>query len=319
VSVPDFFVVGHPKCGTTALFEMLRVHPQIFMPDCKETFYFADELKIPPARRRPGGPPQTLEEYLPLFAPAAPGQRVGEASALHLWSRSAAGRIAELRPDAKIIGILREPASFLRSLHLQFVQSHVEPEQDFGRALALEESRRAGRDLPRASSHWPLQLLYSDYVRYVEQLRRYEERFPAENILVLIYDDFRRDNEETVRRVLRFLEVEETVPIARAEANPTVRVRSRRLNRLLYEVTMGRGAATATLKRGIKAVTPQRARRRALETVRDRLLFARPDPADEALMAALRERFKPEVAALSEHLERDLVGAWGYEEVSRLD
>ena len=30
--VPDFFIVGHAKCGTTALYEMLRAHPQIYMP-----------------------------------------------------------------------------------------------------------------------------------------------------------------------------------------------------------------------------------------------------------------------------------------------
>ena len=52
MSVPDFFIVGHPKCGTTALFEMLRTHPQIYMPDCKETFYFADELRFPPPAPR---------------------------------------------------------------------------------------------------------------------------------------------------------------------------------------------------------------------------------------------------------------------------
>ncbi len=34
--MPDFFIVGHPKCGTTALYEMLRRHPQIFMPALKE-------------------------------------------------------------------------------------------------------------------------------------------------------------------------------------------------------------------------------------------------------------------------------------------
>jgi hypothetical protein len=310
VSIPDFFIVGHPKCGTTALFEMLRVHPQIFMPACKETFYFADELRIPTHRRRAGGPPQTLDDYLPLFAAAEPEQRAGEASALHLWSRSAARNIAELRPDARIIALLREPAAFLRSLHLQFVQSHVEPEKDFGKALALEESRRGGKNLPPTRS--PLQLLYSDYVRYVEQLHRYAKSFPEGNLLVLIYDDFRDDNERSVREVLQFLDVQDSLAIAPTEANPSVRVRSRRLNRMLYDVTMGRGSGAAAVKKGVKAVVPRRARRHALETVQRRLVFGNPAPADQALMVDLRRRFKPEVEAVSEYLGRDLVGLWGY-------
>jgi hypothetical protein len=310
LSPPDFFIVGHPKCGTTALFEMLRTHPQIYMPDCKETFYFADELRIPTHRRRPGGPPQTLDEYQTLFTAAQPGQRVGEASALHLWSPSAARNIAELCPDARIIALLREPAAFLRSLHLQFVQSQVETEKDFRRALALEESRREGKNLPPFRS--PLQVLYSDYVRYVDQLQRYAESFPAGNILVLVYDDFRDDNEGSIREVLRFLELEESLAIAPSEANPSVRVRSRRLNKMLYDVTMGRGSGAAAVKRGVKAVVPRRARRQALETVQRRFVFGSPPPADEALMMDLRRRFRPEVEAASEYLGRDLVGLWGY-------
>ena len=66
-------------------------------------------------------------------------------------------------------------------------------------------------------------------MRYVEQLRRYHAHFPHEQVLVLIYDDLRRDNEATVRRVLRFLGVDDTLAIAASEANPTVRMRSQQL------------------------------------------------------------------------------------------
>lgn len=315
MNAPDFFIVGHPKCGTTALFEILRKHPDVFLPDCKETFYFVDELRAPEHRRAESRLPQTLDEYLRLFSEARPGQRTGEASALYLWSRKAAGHIAGLRPDARIIAILREPASFLRSLHLQYVQSHVEPQKDFRKALLLEDSRREGQNLPRASSHWPLQLLYSDYARYVEQLRRYRELFPPEQILVLIYDDFRRDNDETVRKVLRFLEVDQTIPLASVEANPTVRVRSRSLNRFLYDLRMGRGAGPAFLKRGVTAAVPRKLRRRVLETVQRRLVFGDPAPAEEELMVELRRRFKPNVVALSQYMERDLVALWGYDRI----
>jgi hypothetical protein len=122
--LPDFFIVGQPKSGTTALHEMLRSHPQVFMPASKEPWFFATELhdRTPP---RPEGTPRTLAEYVALFEDARPDQRVGEASPLYLWSRTAAARIAAAQPQARIIVILREPASLLRSLHLQFVETYV--------------------------------------------------------------------------------------------------------------------------------------------------------------------------------------------------
>ncbi len=308
--VPDFFIVGHAKSGTTALYEMLRGHPQIYMPDSKEPWFFAPELHVrtPP---RPGGTPQTLEEYLSLFDAAGPDQRVGEATAFYLWSQTAAARIAEVQPAARIIAILREPASFLRSLHLQFLQVHVETESDLRRALELEDERRQGRSIP-PHTYWPLALLYSDHVRYVEQLRRYEAVFPREQMLVLIYDDFLRDNEGTVREVLRFLQVNESWRIEARTANPTVRPRSQRLHGAVHAVSVGRGPASLAVKGAVKAFTPRRLRRRVLHTVQERVVFADPRPTDDRLMAELRERFKGEVQALSEHLNRDLVRLWGY-------
>jgi hypothetical protein len=312
--LPDFFIVGQPKSGTTALYEMLRRHPQIFMPAGKEPWFFADELHERPPPR-PEGIAQTLAQYAALFAQAKPEQRVGEASALYLWSRTAASRIGAVCPEAKIIAILREPASLLRSLHLQFVQTYIEVENDFAKALALEQERRQGKHVPR-HSYWPGALLYSEHVRYVEQLRRYEERFGREQMLVLIYDDFRSDNEATVAEVLRLLEVDDTRPIAAVEANPTVEPRSQRLNELVHAVSVGRGPVSLAAKGVIKAVVPQGLRRRALGATKRHLVFAEPQPPDERLMADLRLRFKGEVEALSEYLERDLVRLWGYDGIS---
>jgi Sulfotransferase family len=309
--VPDFFIVGHPKCGTTALYEMLRGQPQIFMSDLKEPVFFAGEL---PRRAHRYRAPGTLAEYVALFAGAGPDQRIGEASASYLWSRTAAGRIARLQPGARIIAVLREPASFLRSLHLQCLQSRYETERDLRRALSLEDARRGGRNIPRRS-RWPQVLLYSEHVRYVEQLRRFHAAFPPEQILVLVYDDFRRSNEATVRRVLRFLEVDDTAPIAATEANPTVRVRSPRLDDLLHTVSVGRGPLSRAAKALIKALTPRRLRGHALRTARRRVIFSEPPPPDEDLMLELRRRFKPEVVAVSEYLGRDLVTLWGYDRI----
>ncbi len=309
--VPDFFIVGHSKSGTTALYEMLRAHPQIFMPDLKEPVFFASELPRQAHRYRA---PETLAEYLALFVAAAPEQRIGEASASYLWSHTAASRIAAARPTAKIIAILREPASFLRSLHLQCVQSHYETEKDLRRALSLEDARRAGMHLPRRSL-WPQVLLYSEHVRYVEQLRRYHAVFPATQVLVLIYDDFRRDNASTVRTVLRFLDVDDTAAIEVTDANPTVRMRSQRLDEIVHALSVGVGPVSRAVKASVKASTSRRLRRQVLRATRRRLVVAEPPPPDEELAAEIRRRYKPEVVALGEYLQRDLVGLWGYEDV----
>jgi Sulfotransferase domain len=311
--LPDFFIVGHPKSGTTALYEMLRQHPQIYMPDGKEPWFFATELheRTPP---RPEGTVTTIEQYGALFAAAASEQRVGEASALYLWSRTAAERIAAVRPEARIVAILREPASFLRSLHLQFLQTYIETESDLARAIALEPQRREGRAVPRYT-YWPQTLLYSDHVRYLEQLRRYTTEFPREQVLVLIYDDFRADNEGTVREVLRFLDVDDTAPIAVSEANPTVRPRSQLVHEAVHAISVGRGPVSLAVKGAIKAVTPPNMRRGALHAVQRHVVYSDPLPADEQVMAELRRRFKGEVESLGEYLGRDLVALWGYDDV----
>jgi hypothetical protein len=311
--VPEFFVVGHHKCGTSALYEMLRRHPQIFMPDVKETWYFSPELRSIGKRRRPAAArPETIAQYLSLFDGATSDQRVGENSPAYLMSHTAAARIGEAQPDARIIAILREPASFLRSFHLQCLRNHVETEKSFARAIALEEARREGKRIPR-HSHRPHELLYSDHVRYVEQLRSYEAVFPRERIMVLIYEDFRRDNQATVRKVLNFLDVDDAAPIDVIEANPSFSVRSPKLHELVRSVYVGRGPVSRTVKAGVTSLTSRAVRRELLRLTRRRLVYGEPQSADEAVMLELRRRFKGEVVALSEHLGRDLVGQWGYD------
>jgi sulfotransferase family protein len=304
--VPDFFIVGHHKSGTTALYEMLKRHPQIYMPDLKEPRFFGSDLRALVKHAPSSGRPETFDEYLALFENATPAQRVGEASPSYLRSYTAAGEIAEVQPEARIIAILREPASFVRSLHFQLVQERVERETDLRKAFAREEIVRGGQRVLR----------YSDHVHYADQLRRYHEAFSRERVLVLIYDDFRRDNEATVRRVLRFLDVDDAAPIAVTDANPTVSVRSVRLDGMVRSLQAGRGPLSRAAKATVEAVVPRRLGRNAFWALRRRLVYGAPQPPDEAFMLELRSRFKGEVAAVSDYLGRDLVALWGYDDVA---
>jgi hypothetical protein len=312
---PEFFIVGHHKCGTTALYEILRRHPQIYMSHIKEPGFLASDLRSRFQQVRGYKLPESLEEYLSLFAGAQPGQRIGEATPSYLFSHTAAERIAELQPAARCIAIVREPASFLHSLHLQLQRSHVEEEKDLRKAIVLEGPRSEGRRIPRRS-HQPALLQYSDHVRYVEQLRRYDAVLPREQMLVLIYDDFRRDNGAAVRSVQRFLDVEDVPPIEDVRVKETIRaMRSQPLDDLLHSVSLGSSPLARTARATIKTLTPRRLRRDAFRTARLRGVYGPVVPPEEDLMRELRHRYKEEVVALSEYLDRDLVSQWGYDKL----
>jgi hypothetical protein len=154
-------------------------------------------------------------------------------------------------------------------------------------------------------------LAYSEHVRYVEQLRRFSDALASEQMLVLVYDDLRRDNEAALRIVLRFLELDDGVPLQVRDANPTVQVRSQRMYELVHAVSVGHGPVSRAVKASVKAVTPRGLRRGALDLTKKRVVFGDPRPPDEELMRELRHRFKGEVQALSDYLGRDLITQWG--------
>jgi hypothetical protein len=313
--VPDFFILGHQKCGTTALHVMLDRHPGIFMPGVKEPRFLATDLRSPlPARSEQAKQLRTVEGYLALFAEAGPQQRVGEASPQYLRSRDAPANIRALQPDARMIAIVREPASFLRSFHMQMVSSHVEDEGDLRRALELEPERREGRRIPR-DSQAPKSLLYSEHVRYAEQLARFEAELPRENLMVIVYDDFRDDNAGTLLSILRFLGVDESVPLQTQQTRPLPAARSLRVHRLVNNARIARRnpEAAGRVGRTLDAISRDALRSDRVRGLWRRLAYSEPPPPDAELMLELRRRFKPEVEQISERLARDLVALWGYD------
>ncbi|MDD9350107.1 sulfotransferase, partial [Mumia sp.] len=224
---PDFFVVGHPKCGTSAMYEMLRQHPQVFMSPIKEPRFFNDDLHVPTETR------MTESEYLDMFGGALPAQRLGEASPGYLRSHVAPRRIAAANPDARIVAILREPASFINSLHLQGMRNGRILTRDLRAVLDIDPSR-------------PEVFQYGEYVKYVDQLERYRAVFRPEQILVLVYEEYRRENARTMRDVFRFIGVDDEFDVAPTTANPSG-VRSLRLAALWAHFRDSDGAAYRAL------------------------------------------------------------------------
>jgi Sulfotransferase family len=113
---PDFYIVGAPRCGTTFMYEYLRQHPQIFMPDNKEPNFMCKDLDS-------GSYLDSLSfmrdeaAYIRLFAGAPAGSLRGEASTWYLYSETAAGLIKAMNPDSRVIIMLRDPVEMLYSLH----------------------------------------------------------------------------------------------------------------------------------------------------------------------------------------------------------
>ena len=130
---------------------------------------------------------------------------------------------------------------------------------------------------------------------------------------MLIYDDFLRDNEGTVRTVLRFLGVDDSHPVEPVQANPSVALRWRRANQLRRTLRGSEGGLARALRGAGKALTSPRVRRAVYYSNMRRASFRDVPPPDEQLMYELRERFRGEVVALGEYLGRDLASEWGYD------
>ena len=136
---PDFFIVGAPKCGTTALCDYLNQHPQVYVSANKEPFYFGSDL--------PGHLDWTQQNYLALFEPA--GERTcGEASVWYLYSKSAAQEIRTFNPEARIIIMLRNPVEMAYAMHNQGLYNLTEDIEDFDEAVKATERRSQGLDIP---------------------------------------------------------------------------------------------------------------------------------------------------------------------------
>jgi hypothetical protein len=298
VNIPDFFIAGAPKCGTTALYEYLRGHPQVFMPRKKEPHFFGTDLQAPQFVRDPA-------EYAELFEDAQPGQRVGDGSVWTLYSSRAAAEIMAVRPDAQFIVMLRNPVEMVYSYHAQRLYNHSEDVADFEAALRLEGERREGRSLPAYVDHTH-GLMYSSIARYAEQLERLYARVPRERVLVLLYDDFRVRTAGVFAEVLRFLQVDEGYRPELGVVNASRTVRSAALFHLLHR-------PSRPVRRAVSALLPAPLRHRVRgKLVELNAVERKRPPITPAAAAMLRDAYRGDVRRLGTLLGRDLAAQWGF-------
>jgi hypothetical protein len=197
-SLPDFYIVGAPKCGTSALFSYLGAHPGIAMSDVKEPHYWSRDFN--PLRPRP----PSREAYLDLWTDAPAGALRGEASTHYARSRVAIPAIQAESPDARFILMLRDPFEMAMAWHAQLIFMFEENVASFPKAWRLQEERRQGRRIPPECPD-PEVLQYRNVCALGEQLERFVALVKPERRLVLLFDDFVSDTRGQYLKVLSFL------------------------------------------------------------------------------------------------------------------
>ncbi len=280
---PNLFLVGAPKCGTTALHDYLAQHPDVFMSEPKEPHHFCTDLDAPFAIRGRGA-------YEALFQ-AARTPAIGESSATYLYSRVAAQGVRETYPDARIIAMLRNPLEMLPSLHSQKRVNGTEAFATFAEALWAEKKRKAGE--LEAKGAFPY---YYDAALYTEQLMRYLDLFPAAQVHVIVFDDFKRDVGAVYADVLKFLDLPPFAPNFKI-VNRNKRIRSR----ALHDTLQNPGSFINRLPRPLNKLS-YKALDKLNSAVETRI------PLDANVAEKLRRDFTPEVERLGALLGRDLRG-----------
>jgi len=247
--LPNFFLVGAPKAGTTSLYHYLAQHPEIYMSPIKEPRHFSTEtrpenfcdkrragveaafreqqkyLQGPMTEQRAGALGMDWDDYVKLFRNVKAETSIGEASVTYLWSKTAAANIHAKIPHAKILMVLRDPVSRAFSEYLEAVTAGA-LRCSFRKYVESCLSCEKGK----ISLWWPT----LETGLYYEGVKRYLDRFPRESICVLLYDKYQAEQESVLSDIFRFLGVDSSFKPDTSKRHHEPRVpRLISLNRLL--------------------------------------------------------------------------------------
>lgn len=220
--VPDIFIVGAPRCGTTYLATVLSRHPDIFMCPVKEPHYFAfpdismsdfrpallnriekldmsgyanEKEKVPVHRMYF----EKKEDYLKLFSNAPANALLAEASPSYLWAEGAAKRIYAENPDARIIIMLRNPVERAVS------QYFIERKMGMTKRKAAEDIRY---DLRFPIRKWGACPLYAELGMYSKQVLRFLNTFGKEKVFIGMLEELEKNQDAFFNKLFQFLKLE---------------------------------------------------------------------------------------------------------------
>lgn len=215
MALPDFFLVGTPKAGTTALHAALARHPLLYMSPVKEPKYFLCDAARPAGQAGPGDAHSAREwvwrrrDYEALFDDAPAGTLRGESTPLYLHDRAAHLRIRRAVPHAKLVAVLRDPVDRAHSNWMHLWSDGLEPIGDFVAACDAEDERIAAGYAP----FWH----YRSVGRYGEQLEHLYRVFDPAQVHVLRYRQLVDEPVATLAAIGAFLGVDGLHEAPRAE------------------------------------------------------------------------------------------------------
>ncbi len=219
---PNFFIIGHPKCGTTSLWRWMGRQPQVRMSRLKEPHFFCADLHRASDRfhgRSLFFPVRNHRQYHALFT--GPRCRVlGDASPCYLFSAEAVRRILAYNPDARFLVLLRHPIRFLHSFHAQLVAGGQETLLDLPEALAAEPRRRAGKDVP-PTAICPQMLWYTEWLRFDMMLDRLFAQADPTAIKVIVFEELVACPERILTDLARWLGIPKVrmIPLPRENSS----------------------------------------------------------------------------------------------------
>ncbi len=299
---PDFFLVGAPRCGTTAMSYYLGHHPRICFSKPKEPHFFSLLRQLQPQL--------TVEDYMKHCFPHYDPDRhlvLGEGSVSYLYDRTATKLILTHNPDARFIVMVRNPVDLVHSYHARLVALLDEDEEDFATAWRLQAVRARGERIPKACRN-PFLLQYAEIGKvgkYLEQLLRQVGRGRC---LVLVFDDFVANPLQSYRRVLDFIGVayDGRTEFPPREGNKYARFKW--LQRWLKRPPAQVASFVATLehqrrRKKLKQRSPIRRIRKWL-LKKNQIYRPRP-PLSDKMRAELLQTFEDDIARLERLLGRD--------------
>lgn len=288
-ALPDFFVLGVAKSGTTSLHHYLRQHPDLFLPYVKELHFFdGDDERFS----------SDLDPYLRYFSDAG-ARLVGEATPSYFRNGEVVAKRMRQLYDAeppRFLLLLRDPVERAYSHYLHNVSEGREP-------LSFEAALRVEQGDPEArGEEW--KGYFADGV-YADTLTRWFDSFPEERFLILLSAELKQDTDAALRKVFRFLGIDPDVEVdTDARLNQTGEQQSRVLGTVLSYVPAGlRPWAQRWTPEPVRLWVEQFVRRRSTGDASDRPSL------DPALEQELRARYAPHVRRLEALIDRDL-SAW---------
>ncbi len=289
--LPNFFIIGAAKSGTTTLHDLLRQHQEVYVPGIKEPMFFNREEHFG----------KGLGWYEKTFFHGAERRPArGEATPHYLyWSGKVAPRLKALYGDGDVrfVACFRDPVKRAYSHYWNMVREGKE-DLSFAEAVAAEDERleKNGRFLDEQGS-----MLYG-YVeggRYTKLLRPFLELFPRERFLFLLQEDLRDDLDGVMAKLFGFLGIDDSVKVEGVSSNPATMPRSKALHGLLR----GRSA----LKEAVKPFLPYSVRGRIMSRMtRFNLKKTEYPPMNARLESALRRGYRDEMDSLQGIIGRDL-------------